>query len=130
MKECHVCFYMCDDEAELCPLCGAELKSEVTDDKAKEIKEPAEPDIIKSPVLAASVDSPVTAEIFKDILVENGIPFSADSKGDVLHTGFGGSFFAIDIYVDEDNLEEAQSLYRNLTENEIGFYDFEDEDGE
>lgn len=130
MKECHVCFYMCDDEAELCPLCGAELKSEVTDDKAKEIKEPAEPDIIKSPVLAASVDSPVTAEIFKDILVENGISFSADSKGDVLHTGFGGSFFAIDIYVDEDNLEEAQSLYRNLTENEIGFYDFEDEDGE
>lgn len=130
MKECHVCFYMCDDEAELCPLCGAELKSEVTDDKAKEIKEPAEPDIIKSPVLAASVDSPVTAEIFKDILAENGIPFSADSKGDVLHTGFGGSFFAIDIYVDEDNLEEAQSLYRNLTENEIGFYDFEDEDGE
>ena len=130
MKECHVCFYMCDDEAELCPLCGAELKGEEADDRAKEIKEPAEPDIIKSPVLAASVDSPVTAEIFKDILVENGISFSEDSKGDVLHTGFGGSFFASDIYVDEDNLEEAQSLYRNLTENQIGFYDFEDEDGE
>ena len=130
MKECHVCFYMCDDEAELCPLCGAELKSEKTDDRAKEIKEPAKPDIIKNPVLAASVDSPVTAEIFKDILVENGISYSADSKGDVLHTGFGGSFFAIDIYVDEDNLEDAKNLYRNLTENEIGFFDFEDEDGE
>ena len=121
---------MCDDEAELCPLCGAELKNEAIDEKAIEIKEPAKTEIIKKPVLAASVDSPVTAEIFKDILVENGISYSEDSKGDIMHTGFGGSFFAIDIYVDEDNLEEAQSLYRNLTENEIGFYDFEVEDGE
>ena len=130
MKECHVCFYMCDDKDELCPLCGAELKGEAIDDKAKRIKDPAEPDIIKVPVLAASVDSPVTAEIFKDILSENGISYSEDSKGDVLHTGFGGSFFATDIYVDEDNIEQAHELYRTLTENEIGFYDFDDEDGE
>ena len=25
MKVCHVCQYICDDDAELCPICGAEL---------------------------------------------------------------------------------------------------------
>ena len=135
MKECHVCLYMCDDEAEICPICGAELLEESEDERseAAQITEDGEQNAaIINPVLAASVDSPVTAEIFKDILLENGIAYSEDADGDVMHTGFGGSYFAIDIYVDESNLDTAKELYRNLTENEMGFEDFEDfpEDGE
>ena len=130
MKECHVCLYICGDDDEICPVCGAELKSEAIDDNAKKVTDPAEPDIIKNPILAASVDSPVTAEIYKDILSENGIAYSEDSRGDTIHTGFGGSFFAIDIYVDEYNLDIAKDLYRNLTQNDMGFFDFEHEDGE
>lgn len=127
MKECHVCHYMCEDGAEICPVCGAELLSGGAVAAA-----PAE---ITNPVLAASVDSPVTAEIFTDILSENGIPFSVDEKGDFLHAGFGGGFFAVDVYVDENDVEAAADLYRNLTENglpfEDEFEDFEEEtDGE
>ena len=127
MKECHVCHYMCEDGAEICPVCGAELLSEqASEDKSAEITDP---------VLAVSVDSPVTAEIFTDILNENGIPFSIDEKGDFLHTGFGGGFFAVDVYVDEKDADMANELYRNLTENsmpfEDEFEDFEEEtDGE
>lgn len=129
MKECHVCFNLCTDDAELCPVCGAELRNDAQE--AKEVKpfsakaDESTTEIIKNPVLAASADSPVTAEIFKDILTENGIAFSVDEKGDFLHTGFGGGFFAIDIYVDEKNLDAAKDLYRNLTENEFEFEDFD-----
>lgn len=130
MKECHVCFYVCGDDDEICPVCGAELGTEEPETAAAELKEPEEADYINNPVLAASVDSPVTAEIYKDILSENGISYSEDTRGDTMHTGFGGSFFAVDIYVDEDSLDIAKDLYRNLTESDMGFFDFEDEDGE
>ena len=127
MKECHVCHYMCEDSAEICPVCGAEILS-AEEGESKPVE-------IVNPVLAVSVDSPVTAEIFADILSENGIPFSVDEKGDFLHTGFGSGFFAVDVYVDEKDLETANGLYRNLTENEMPFedefHDFEEEtDGE
>ena len=124
MRECHVCLYMCDDDAELCPLCGAELKEKETE-QAEEVSE-LEP--ITNPVLAASADSPVTAEIFTDILSENGIAYSIDEKGDFLHSGFGGGFFAVDIYVDEKNLDIAKELYKNLTENQLQFEDFDGEE--
>lgn len=115
---------MCDDDAELCPLCGAELKEKETE-QAEEVSE-LEP--ITNPVLAASADSPVTAEIFTDILSENGIAYSIDEKGDFLHSGFGGGFFAVDIYVDEKNLDIAKELYKNLTENQLQFEDFDGEE--
>lgn len=131
MKECHVCLYMCDDEAELCPVCGAELNAQTPAEDGTDAPSEASAESIKNPVLAASADSPVTAEIFKDILTENGIAYSADEQGDIMHTGFGGSYFAIDIYVDEKDLDAAKDLYRNLTENELPFDDFEDfDDGE
>ena len=132
MKECHVCLYMCDDSDEICPICGAELRD--APEKSEEAASTSEERevSINNPVLAASADSPVTAEIFKDILAENGIPYSADEQGDIMHTGFGGSYFAVDIYVDEKDVEAAKKLYRNLTENEFSFEDFEDfdEDGQ
>lgn len=125
MKQCHVCLFMCEDEAEICPVCGAELKDEPeTGDAASGNEAAASP---ANPVLAASADSPVTAEIFKDILSENGIAYSVDEKGDIMHTGFGGSYFAIDIYVDEKDLDIAKELYRNLSENEIVFDGFDDD---
>ncbi|MBO4733068.1 MAG: DUF2007 domain-containing protein [Clostridia bacterium] len=129
MKQCHVCLYMCDDEAEICPICGAELLEE----QAQEDKTSPETEdevLLENPVIAASADSPVTAEIFKDILTENGIAYSIDEKGDIMHTGFGGSYFAIDIYVDEKDLDLAKELYRNLSENEVGFDDFGDFDSD
>ena len=129
MKECHVCLYVCGDDDEICPVCGAELNREEKAEKAQETKEAPKPAYIKNPVLAASADSPVAAEIFKDILSENGIAYFEDQSGDTMHTGFGGSFFAIDIFVDEDDLSQAQLLYKNLTENQMTFDDFED-DGE
>ena len=132
MKECHVCFCVCGDDADLCPVCGAELETDAADVTADNDVSTtpvwAVDDTINNPVLAASADSPVTAEIFKDILTENGIAFSIDEKGDFLHTGFGGGFFAIDIYVDEKNLDAAKDLYRNLTENEFSFEDFDEAD--
>lgn len=129
MKQCHVCLYMCDDEAEICPICGAELLEEQTQED-KTSPETEDEVLLENPVIAASADSPVTAEIFKDILTENGIAYSIDEKGDIMHTGFGGSYFAIDIYVDEKDLDLAKELYRNLSENEVGFDDFGDFDGD
>ena len=116
MKKCHVCLYECDDQAEICPICGAELRSEDLEQDGKPAETTSEAGI-SNPVLAASADSPVTAEIFKDVLAENGIAYSIDEQGDIMHVGFGGSYFAVDVYVDEKDLDTAKELYRNLTEN-------------
>lgn len=127
MKVCHVCSYKCDDEAEICPVCGAELiETSQKDKKDETANNSSERPAILNPVLAASADSPVTAEIFKDILAENNIAYSIDEQGDIMHTGFGGSYFAIDIYVDEKDLDIAKELYKNLSENEFSFDDFDD----
>ena len=124
MKQCHVCLFMCEDDAEVCPVCGAELRSE-----QETAGEPSGE--IENPVLAQSVDSPVTAEIFTDMLSENGIAYSVDEKGDIMHVGFGGSYFAVDVYVDEKDLDAAKDIYRSLSENPFGVEDFDgEEDGE
>ena len=79
-------------------------------------------------MLAVSVDNIVNAEIYKDILTENGIAFSCDDEEDGMHVGFGGSFFAVDVYVDESKLEIAKELYKQVLESEPIFEeDFEEE---
>jgi len=43
MKKCHVCNAVCEDFAELCPICGADLSTidiELTDSVIDEIKNP------------------------------------------------------------------------------------------
>ena len=45
MKVCHVCKAECDDAAELCPVCGADLTAEITEEEEKEEK------VINTPVL-------------------------------------------------------------------------------
>lgn len=117
---CHVCNTECEDGTELCPVCGAELILEETEQSPKEDEIPV---LIKNPVLAACVEDVVTAEIYRDILKENGIPFTCDTNGDgeALKVVFGGSFVAEDIYVDESNLERAQQLYEEVLNSEPVF---------
>ena len=132
MKKCHVCFYECEDNVELCPACGAELiaqEQEIIEETASEIKEP---------VLAVEVEDVITAEVYRDMLKENGIAFTCDSAEDdgSMKVLFGGGFLTEDIYVDASDLEEAKRLYEEalkLLENEDFEYDFEEEfngDGE
>ena len=120
MKKCRVCLSECEDSAEFCLVCGAELDY-VPDAEEKE-------DVIENPVLVAAVEDIVTAEIFKDILNENKIPYSLseseENKG--IKIGLGGEFISEKIYVDEENLEKAKELYQMVLESEPQFDEFED----
>lgn len=124
MKICHVCKAECDDFAELCPVCGADL----TGDNGEE--EATEEIILNNPVLLASVDDVVSSEILKDLLKENGIPFTCDSDDEgTLKVTFGGSFVADDIYVDDSDFERASQVYEEFLNSEPEF-DEEFFDGE
>ena len=117
MKTCHVCLTECEDFEELCPLCGAILK---TEEEKEEISEDLEQVIVlEKPVLLASFDDIISAEIFKDILKDNGIPYSCDAAGEegTLRMAFGGAIMADDVYVDECDFEEADKLYNEFLEN-------------
>ncbi len=134
MKNCHVCGFACENDAEICTLCGAELKTfEMYEQELKETQEreaeiaAEEALIVKKPVLAASVDNVVAAEIYKDVLRDNGIVFTCDESEDAMQIVFGGGFSAQEIYVNEKDLEIAQQLYENVVNAQI---DFDDEDFE
>ncbi len=141
MKTCHVCGFACENDAEICALCGAELKTfeiyekELKAEEEREAKKAAEEAlIVKNPVLAASVDNVVAAEIYKDVLRDNGIIFTCDESDDAMQIVFGGGFSAVEIYVNESDLEVAQQLYENVVnaptdfeDNFEGFEEFEEE---
>ena len=124
MKLCHVCNFECSDDAELCPLCGADLTAEETEE-SEEI-------LLKEPVLLASIEDIVSAEIFEDILKTNKIPYSTgESEGNSMRVVFGGGFSAVEIYVDSSDFEAAEKLYNEFLENEPQFdgeFFFEDEE--
>ncbi len=88
MKNCHVCNQLCDDNAELCPICGAWLTD--NDAVVEDAENPVEERKIE-PVLLATFEDLVSAEIFKDVLTDNKIPYS-DSQEDTMRVVFGGSF--------------------------------------
>ena len=115
MKICHVCKAESADDAELCPVCGAELDRETKEETA------AEEIIIENPVLLATVEDVVSAEIIKDLLTESGIKFSSDSTEETMHIGFGGSLSADDIYVDESDYEAASVIYEDFLNSEADF---------
>lgn len=118
MKICHVCKAECDDFAELCPVCGADLTG---DNKEEEATEEI---ILNNPVLLATVDDVVSSEILKDLLKENGIPFTCDSDDEgTLKVTFGGSFVADDIYVDDSDFEKAYQVYEDFLNSEPEFDD-------
>lgn len=140
MKTCHVCGFACENDAENCIVCGAELKTfeayeqDLKEKEELEAKKAAEEAmIIKNPVLAASVDNVVAAEIFKDVLRDNNINFTCDESEDAMQIVFGGGFSVQEIYVNECDLEIAQQLYENVVNAQMnyeddfeGFDDFEE----
>ena len=135
MKNCHVCGFECENDAEVCLVCGAELKTfeayeqELKEAEELEAKKAAEEAlIVKNPALAASVDNVVAAEIYKDVLRDNNIVFTCDESEDAMQIVFGGGFSAQEIYVNEKDLEIAQQLYETVVnaEMEFGDEDFED----
>ncbi len=137
MKNCHVCGFACDNDAEICALCGAELKTfeayeqelrEAEELKAKQEAEEAL--IVKNPVLAVSVDNIVAAEIYKDVLRDNGIVFTCDESEDAMQIVFGGGFSVQEIYVNDSDLEIAQQLYENVVNAQMDFDDGDFEDFE
>ena len=134
MKICHVCKAECEDETELCPVCGADLTGGEEENSEEEI-------VINNPVLLATVDDVVSSEILKDLLKENGILFTCDSDEEgTLKVTFGGSFIADDIYVDESDFERASQIYDDFLNSEPEFdgeffdeereYDIDEENGE
>ena len=134
MKACHVCGFACENDAEICTLCGAELKTfEMYEKELKEAEEQEaqkaaeEALIVKKPVLAASVDNVVAAEIYKDVLRDSGIIFTCDESDDAMQIVFGGGFSAQEIYVNEEDIEIAQQLYENVINAQMDFGDEFDE---
>ncbi len=134
MKTCHVCGFACENDAEICALCGAELKTfEMYEKELKEAEEieaqkaAEEALIVKKPVLAASVDNVVAAEIYKDVLRDSGIIFTCDESDDAMQIVFGGGFSAQEIYVNEEDLEIAQQLYENVVNAQMDYGDEFDE---
>lgn len=130
MKTCHVCGFACENDAEICALCGAELKTfemyeqelKIAEERKAQL-EAEEALIVKKPVLAASVDNVVAAEIYKDVLRDNGIIFTCDESDDAMQIVFGGGFSAVEIYVNESDLEIAQQLYENVINAPTDFVD-------
>ena len=117
MKICHVCSAECEDNAELCPVCGADLTLERQEEEIQ-----AEEIVLNKPVLLATLDDVVSAEILRDLLTENNIPFSCDSEDEgTLKVTFGGSFISDDIYVDESDLEKANQIYDDFLNSEPTF---------
>ncbi len=127
MKNCHVCGAEYEDFVEVCADCGALLH---TEEEAAEIEQ-QEMEAIHNPVLVASCEDVITAEIFRDVLTDNGIAYTDDSRDNVaIKVLFGGGLEAEKIYVDEKNLEKAKELYEQVVNAEPAFDEFEDFDAE
>lgn len=120
MKNCHVCNQLCEDNAELCPICGAMLLDEDVVEESESKNSEEERKI--EPVLLAVFEDLVTAEIFKDVLTDNKIPYS-DSQEDTMRVVFGGSFASEEIYVDQADYDKAKELYDEFMANEPEFSD-------
>lgn len=119
MKICHVCGVECTDEQEICFICGADLSG----DMVIEQQEDGNDNLMTEPVLVATFEDVVLAEIFKDILTENQIPYSMGEEGGGVRVTFGGGFTADEVYVDKRDFERAEALYNELMENQPEFSD-------
>lgn len=116
----------CDENIELCPVCGADLSDYEEVEVVSDIEETAETKekAINTPVLLVSLDDVVSAEIFKDILTTNNIPYVCSSdKNAVMRVVFGGGLTSEDIYVDNSDLERANELYAEFLKSEPEFDD-------
>ncbi len=113
---CHVCNAECAETAELCPICGAQLQSEVQAERE-------DTDILVNPTLLTAFEDLISAEIFMDILKDNEIPFTSSSQmGEtILQVTFGGGLVSEDIYVAEADFERANELYEEFLNSEADF---------
>ena len=117
MKICHVCNFECEENAELCPICGADLTNQ------PEESEQVEEKVVIEPVLLGTLEDVVSAEIFKDILIDNKIAYSCDDDSDAgMKVVFGGGFVSVDIYVDKSQYDEAMVLFEEFMNSEAEFY--------
>ena len=119
MKNCHVCNQLCNDDAEFCPICGANLLNapDENDNDGEKVE----------PVLLTTFEDVVSAEIFKDVLTDNMIPYS-DSSEDEIKVVFGGGFSATEIYVDKTDFERARELLDEFSASEVSFGDFDEKE--
>lgn len=129
MKVCHVCYFECEDNAELCPVCGADL-TQKTDEN-----EESEEVLLKEPVLLTTIEDVVSGEIFKDILKDNGIPYACENAmgAGTMQVLFGGAFISDNIYVDRCDFDKADALYSEFLESEEAAFEEDTEfqtDGE
>ncbi len=115
MKNCHVCNHLCDNNAELCPICGADLTTVYDEVEQAVIEEKIEP------VLLTTFEDLVSAEIFKDILTDNKIPYSGNEES--MRVVFGGGFASEEIYVDKTDFDNARKLLEEFLANEPDFSD-------
>ncbi len=123
MINCHVCNAECEDNAELCPACGAELGVKLPE------TETTDPEILQNPTLLTAFEDIISAEIFKDVLKDNGIRFTSSSDmGEALQVSFGGVLVSEDIYVDESDLEKANLLLEEFLNSEVEFEEMTAED--
>ncbi len=114
MKICHVCKAECEDTVELCPICGAQLLNGENEEEA------VENPVMKNPTKVATVSDIVSAEIFKDVLKDSGIPFTCSSEmgNNSIQVLFGGGFSAEEFFVDEDDFEAAALLFEQFQNSE------------
>lgn len=127
MKNCHVCNFECQDEMDVCPVCGAYLlrEEETTEEKTAEKAQEK-----KEPVILATFEDLVSAEIFCDVLSDNKIPYSKPEED--MRVVFGGGFAAQEIYVDQTDFDKAKELLEEFLQSEAEFMaqfdgDFEEE---
>lgn len=125
MKQCHVCGFECEDNAVNCMACGAELETFQEYMERIEKLLAIEKATVNEPVLVASIDNVVTAEIYKDVLRDNEIPFTCNDK-ETVQVVFGGGFVAAEIYVKEESFDKAKELYEEVLKANENF--FEDDD--
>lgn len=119
MKICHVCGIECDDNQEVCLVCGADLTQ--NEEVSGEMMEKE----ITEPVLIATFEDVISSEIFRDILTENGIPYSMGNEEGAVRVMFGGSFSVDEIYVEKRDFNRAEALYNDFLENPPEFEDDE-----
>lgn len=132
MKICHVCKHECEDDAELCPICGADI-SGIDDSSEPQTEESEKTAKKQNLVFLAAIEDVVSSQIFKDILTDNGITFSSDDADDAdgMRVTFGGGFVNEEIFVDAEDFDKAKELYEEFLASEPEFPDdfsFEDED--
>ncbi len=113
MKICHVCKAECEEALELCPVCGAELHKEAEENSEKA-------SVINNPTKIATVSDIVSAEIFKDVLKDSGIPFTCSSEmgNNSIQVLFGGGFSAEEFFVGEEDADAALLLFEQFQNSE------------